>query len=90
MMNRTWTLLVGIASGVVLGFVAATAGAGAAMREMTTERDQARDRMTTAMNTLMDSAAQALNDEREKVQLLEAQLEAGQPKKVRNGRHSDD
>jgi len=81
MRQAAWWMA-GVVAGTVLGFLAATAGAGAAMREMTAERDEQRDRLTASINTLMDTAAKSLQDERRKVTDLTDELERRKPKNV--------
>lgn len=82
MKQAAWWMA-GVATGVVLGFLAATAGAGAAMREMTAERDETRDRLTASMQQLMDTAADSLQNERQKATALQKELDRVRPKQVK-------
>jgi len=70
--------------GVVMGWMAAAAGTGLAMRNAMDLRDEQRDRMAAGLQNVIDTAAADLADMRDQLDQAQAELEAVTPKDVRN------
>ena len=81
--TTAWSVTL-ISAGVIIGFLAATYGAAAAMAEMTRERDEARDRMAASLTTMTELAAVDLAAARTERDTMAAELDRRQqPKQTR-------
>ena len=79
-----WTLGAAL-SGMVVGFIAATFGAGTNIAQITQQRDELRDRLTDQVKLALDTGAEMVKAERKLRKEAEDLLQKRIPKVVKGG-----